>query len=134
MNSPRHDQTRPESKLEEAQLPSLKASILPDDFFKVDIRVGRVVSASLNEKARKPAYKMMIDFGPLGILGSSAQITEHYSPESLVGQLVVAVVNFPPKHVAGVRSEVLVLGADHPEQGIVIVRPTKDIAPGTPIA
>lgn len=115
-------------------LPHLKSTIQPEDFQKVDIRVGRVVSASLNEKARKPAYKLTIDFGPLGILASSAQITEHYSPESLVGKLVVAVVNFPPKHIAGFRSEVLVVGADHPKDGIILLQPTKPVAPGTPIA
>jgi tRNA-binding protein len=134
MTTPPHQRTPADTPSDVSELPHLKVPIQPSDFAKIDIRVGRVVSASLNEKARKPAYKLSIDFGPLGVLGSSAQITEHYSPENLIGQLVVAVVNFPPKHVAGFRSEVLVLGADHPTDGIILLQPTKPIAPGTPVA
>ena len=82
-----------------------------EDFQRLDIRVGRVEECGPLEKSRRPAYRMVIDFGEeLGRLQSSAQITEAYSPEELVGRLVLAVVNFPPRRVAGFRSEVLTLG------------------------
>ena len=81
-----------------------------ETFFEVDIRVGRVVAAALNPKARKPAYRMEVDFGPLGMRTSSAQLTALYTPEELIGRQVLAVVNFPPRRVAGVESQVLVLG------------------------
>ncbi len=82
-----------------------------DDFMKVDIRVGRVNSAVPLEKARRPAYRLKIDFGPeIGMKNSSAQITEAYTAEELEGKLILAVVNFPPKRIAGFKSEVLTLG------------------------
>ncbi len=86
-----------------------------DDFTKVDIRLGRVLAAEPLAGARKPAYKLRIDFGPiLGIKASSAQLTERYRPEELVGRLVLGVVNLPPRRVAGFNSETLTLGlADH---------------------
>ena len=112
----------------------LKPTIDFPDFLKVDMRVGRVLAASLNEKARKPALKMTIDFGPLGEKTSSAQIVKNYRPEDLVGKLIIAVVNFAPKNVAGVVSEVLVLGVDHPTQGVILLQPTMDTEPGTPVA
>src|SRR5947208_1396794 len=80
------------------------------DFERVDMRVGRVVEAEPFPEARKPAYKLRIDFGPLGMRRSSAQLTMHYRPEQLVGKLVVAVTNFPARQIGPVRSEVLVLG------------------------
>lgn len=122
------------SPLSRTDLSKTKDQITIIDFLKVDMRVGRVVKASLNEKARKPAYQMTIDFGPLGEKTTSAQIVKNYTPESLVGKLVIAVVNFPPKNVAGVKSEVLVLGVDHPEQGVVLLQPTMETEVGTPIA
>lgn len=81
------------------------------DFSKVEIRVGTIIEASINEKAIKKAYKLKIDFGPLGIKTSSAQITEEYNPEDLIGKQICAVMNFKPKQVASVMSEVLILGA-----------------------
>ncbi|MDP8905327.1 MAG: tRNA-binding protein [Chloroflexota bacterium] len=83
-----------------------------DDFARLDIRVGRIVEAAALPRARQPSYRLRIDFGPLGLRQSAAQLPETYpDPASLAGRLVVAVVNFPPRRVAGVRSDVLVLGA-----------------------
>jgi len=104
------------------------------DFTKVDVRVGRVVAAEPFPEARKPAYRLRIDFGPLGERRSSAQITKRYRAEELPGRLVVAVVNFPPKRIAGFASEVLVLGAMAAEDDVVLLAPDQDVAPGTRIA
>src|SRR5687768_7264555 len=92
-----------------------------DTFFEVDIRVGRVVAVVLNPRARKPAYRMEIDFGPLGMRTSSAQLTALYTPEELLGRQVLAVVNFPPRRVAGVESQVLVLGVSDADGAIVLL-------------
>lgn len=102
-----------------------------DDFQKIDVRVGRIVRAEDFPKARKPAYKLQIDFGPeLGIRHSSAQITELYTPEDLVGRLVVAVVNFPPRKIAGFSSEVLVLGVPSGEGHVELLTPGRDVPLG----
>lgn len=101
-----------------------------DDFQKVDIRAGVILEASVNEHAKIPAYKLVIDFGDeIGVKTSSAQITDYYTPEELVGKFIVAVVNFPPRQVAKVMSEVLVLGTDS-KGGIVLLSPDKEVAPG----
>jgi tRNA-binding protein len=101
-----------------------------DDFLKVDIRVGRIVSVEDFPEARKPAWKLRIDFGPeIGEKLSSAQIT-NYSREELEGSLVVAVVNFPPRQIGPVRSEVLVLGVPDEEGRVVLLRPTEDVPLG----
>jgi tRNA-binding protein len=101
-----------------------------DDFLKVDIRVGRIVSVEDFPEARKPAWKLRIDFGPeIGEKRSSAQIT-NYSREELEGSLVVAVVNFPPRQIGPVRSEVLVLGVPDEEGRVVLLRPTEDVPLG----
>ncbi|MGO9907635.1 MAG: tRNA-binding protein [Solirubrobacteraceae bacterium] len=103
-------------------------------FQAVDMRVGRVVSVEEFPEARVPAWKLTIDFGPeIGTKRSSAQIT-HYPPEALEGTLVVGVVNFPPRSIAGFASEVLVLGALDEAEGVVLLRPDKDAAPGSRIA
>ena len=94
-----------------------------DDFDKLDMRVGRVTSVEEFPEARNPAWKLEIDFGPeVGTKRSSAQIT-HYSKEQLLGRTVVAVVNFPPRRIAGFPSEVLVLGALDPDKGVVLLTP-----------
>jgi len=102
-----------------------------DDFLKVDVRVGRVVEAEEFPEARKPAYKMRIDFGPeIGVKKTSAQITKHYTPETLVGKLVMAVVNFPPRQIGPVMSEVLTLGVPDEEGEVVLLTPGKDVPIG----
>lgn len=99
------------------------ANIEFEDFLKVDIRAGTVVNAVLNRKARVPAYVLTVDFGALGLLTSSAQITDNYRPEELCGKQIVAVVNFPPKRVAGVKSAVLILGAISANNAVVLLEP-----------
>ena len=98
-----------------------------DDFAKVDIRVGRVVQVDDFPKARKPAYQLRIDFGELGIKTSSAQITKYYDKTGLVGKLVLAVVNFPPRQIANFFSEVLTLGVVLGDGDIVLVHPERDV-------
>lgn len=101
-----------------------------EDFAKLDIRVGTIVSANTFEKAKRPAYKLKIDFGEeIGIKKSSAQITECYRAEDLVGKQVLAVVNFPPRQIADFMSEVLVLGT-YSEQGVVLVTPDFNVKNG----
>ena len=105
-----------------------------DDFQKVDMRVGRVLAVDDFPEARRPAWKLEIDFGPeIGTKRSSAQI-KHYEREALEGRLVVAVVNFPPLRMGDFKSEVLVLGALDDEKGVVLLRPDDDVEPGDRIA
>ena len=97
-------------------------TIAYEDFARVDVRVGTVLGAAPNAGARKPSYVLEIDFGPgLGVRKSSAQLTENYAPEELVGRQVAAVVNFPPRQIAKVMSEVLVLGFPDAEGRVVLV-------------
>jgi tRNA-binding protein len=106
--------------------------VTPEEFFRTDIRVGLVVRAEENAKARKPAYKLWIDFGELGTRTSSAQLTDLYQAADLTGTLVLAVVNFPPRKVAGFSSEVLVLGVPADDgQAVALIRPDRSVAPGT---
>lgn len=103
-------------------------------FDQIDMRVGRVTACETFPEARKPSYKLTIDFGPLGTKRSSAQLTAYYTPEELVGRLIVAVINFPPRKIAGFPSEVLVLGV--PGEGItrrgtvVLLHPEREVEPG----
>jgi tRNA-binding protein len=103
------------------------------DFEKVDIRVGIVTDAKTFPEARRPAYRLWIDFGPLGVKRSSAQITAHYEPEALVGRHVIAVVNFPPRQIGPFVSDVLVLGAYDDAGEVVLLRPDSPVTPGARI-
>ena len=103
------------------------------DFEKVDMRVGVVTDAQSFPEARQPALKLTIDFGSLGVKRSSAQITEHYRPEDLLGRQVIAVVNFPPKQIGPFLSEVLVLGAYHERGRVMHLRPDLEVSPGARI-
>ncbi|MPN16085.1 putative chaperone CsaA [bioreactor metagenome] len=101
-----------------------------DDFMQLDIRVGEVIRAEVFEKAKKPAYKLWVDFGEaIGVKRSSAQITTLYTAESLSGRQVLGVVNFPPRQVADFISEVLVLGV-YAEQGVVLIQPDQPVQKG----
>jgi tRNA-binding protein len=103
------------------------------EFEKIQMRVGVVTEARTFPEARRPALRLWIDFGPLGIKRSSAQITAYYRPEDLVGRQVIAVVNFPPKQIGSFLSEVLVLGAYDATGQVVLLQPDRPVAPGAAI-
>ena len=105
-----------------------------EDFRKVDIRVGTVLSVKNNEKARQPALVLEVDFGGnIGVKSSSAKITHYYNSDNLVGKQIIAVCNFPTKNIAGVESEVLVLGAMEKDGKVVLIHPSKKVANGLEI-
>lgn len=104
-----------------------------EDFEKIDIRSGTIVTAEAFPQARKPAYRLTIDFGPLGIKRSSAQITDHYTPGELPGRQVVAVVNFPPRQIANFFSECLVLGVYDENKQVILLQPDKPVKNGQQI-
>ncbi|UZD89909.1 tRNA-binding protein [Cognatishimia activa] len=107
------------------------AEITFDDFLNVDIRSGKIVEAQPYPEARKPAIKLWVDFGEeLGVKKSSAQITKHYTPETLIGKQVIAVVNFPPRQIGKFMSEVLVLGLPDDEGEVVLLTSDKDVPMG----
>lgn len=100
-----------------------------EDFNKLDIRVGTIIKAEVNEKAKKPAYKLEVDLGELGIKKSSAQITDFYTPEDLIDKQILAVVNFPPRQIADITSEILVLGT-YSKGGVILITPDKKASNG----
>ena len=102
-----------------------------EEFTQFEIRTGTILEVNLNSKAIKPAYKLTIDFGPLGTKTSSAQITKNYSPEKLIGLQITAVVNFPVKHIAGVKSEVLVLGVCSQNKDVVLLTTLESVEDGS---
>src|SRR5699024_314976 len=103
-------------------------------FMKLDIRIGTIVKAASVPEARKPPIKFDIDSGSLGVKRSSAQITKRYQPEALIGRQVVAVVNFPPRRIAGFKSEVLVLGGIPGDEDVVLLQPDTSIPNGSPVS
>ncbi|HEV7369852.1 tRNA-binding protein [Arenibaculum sp.] len=109
----------------------MQQTISYEDFLKVDIRVGTITAVEPYPEARRPAYKLTVDFGPgIGVKRSSAQITVHYAPETLVGRQVAAVVNFPPKQIGKFMSEVLVLGFPDAEGAVVLIGPSHAVPNG----
>jgi len=125
-----------EYQSESPSLPPLLPTVEVEQFFACDLRVGVIRTASPLTKARKPAYRLEIDFGPaIGLKQSSAQLTKRYQPQDLIGKKIVAVVNFPPRRIAGFKSEVLVLGAvssDGSDVSLLSVDHS-DLPPGTKI-
>jgi len=105
-----------------------------NDFEKVEMRAGTILEVQPFPKAKKPAYKLLIDFGPYGILKSSAQITKHYTPETLTGRQIVAVINFPEKQIADFRSQCLVTGFADENGDIVLTALERKVPDGTKIA
>ena len=113
----------------------MKEQITYDIYDKVDIRVGTVISVKKNEKARKPSLVVEVDFGKdIGIKQSSAQITHYYNEENLVGRQVIAVCNFPEKNIAGIVSQVLILGSIDKEGKVVLVHPSQKVDNGLTVA
>lgn len=107
--------------------------ISAEEFDKVEVRVGTIIEVSINKKARKPAYKLKVDFGEeIGIKTSSAQITDLYSPDELIGTQAVFCVNLTPMHIGSVKSEVRILGSNS-EQGVVLLRPAEPVKNGDKI-
>lgn len=109
----------------------VEGTVTIEVFEQLEMRVGRVIAVEPFPEARKPAYKLEIDFGPLGSRRSSAQLTRLYRPDDLVGRLVIAVVNFPPRRVAGFVSEVLVLGVPDAENRVALLAPERDVPLGS---
>ena len=113
----------------------MKEQITYDDFDKIDIRVGTVISVKKNEKARKPSLVIEVDFGKeIGIKQSSAQITHYYNEENLKGKQVIGICNFPEKNIAGVVSQVLILGSIDNEGRVILLHPSKESDNGLPVA
>lgn len=123
-------ETEPETAPQEAPQP--KPEVTYDVFASLDIRVGRVVEVQPFPKARNPAYKIAVDLGALGIRWSSAQVTG-YAVDELVGTQVVCVVNFPPRNIAGFRSQVLILGVEDDSGRVILLTPRSDVPKGHPI-
>ena len=113
----------------------MKEQIIYEDYQKIDIKIGTVISLNKNEKARKPSLILEVDFGKeIGIKKSSAQITHYYNKENLVGKQIIGVCNFPKKNIAGIESEFLVLGAIEKDGKVVLVHPSQKVENGLEIA
>ena len=113
----------------------MKEEITYNDFDKIDIRIGTILSINKNEKARKPSLVLEVDFGEeIGVKKSSAQITHYYNQENLIGKQVIGVCNFPEKNIAGVVSQVLILGSIDKEGKVILVHPSQKSENGLPIA
>ncbi len=112
----------------------MRAKINWEDFEKLDIRMGTVLSAKEFPRAKKPAYQLTIDFGEAGVLNSSAQITELYTPEILIGQQVVAIINFPEKQIANFFSQCLVLGVYNTEGKVILLQPEREVPNGAAVS
>ena len=113
----------------------MKEQITYNDFDKIDIRVGTVISVKKNEKARKPSLVIEVDFGKeIGIKQSSAQITHYYNEENLKGKQVVGICNFPEKNIAGIVSQVLILGSKDKEGKVILLHPSQESENGLPVA
>ena len=113
----------------------MKEQITYDNFDKIDIRVGTVISVKKNEKARKPSLVVEVDFGEeIGIKQSSAQITHYYNEEKLKGKQIIAICNFPEKNIAGIISQVLILGSIDKEGKVILVHPSQESENGLPVA
>ncbi|OBX23068.1 MULTISPECIES: tRNA-binding protein [Bizionia] len=112
----------------------MKNTLTWDEFSKVDMRVGTIVSAEIFKEVKNPAYKLLVDFGPLGKLKTSAQITNLYDAKSLIGKQVIAVVNFPPKQIANMMSECLILGGLGENKDVVLLQLERMMPNGTKIA
>lgn len=111
------------------------ATISWQDFEQVDLRVGTIVTAEVFEEARQPAYILHIDFGPdIGVLKSSAQITDLYQPDALVGQQVIGVVNFPPKQIGPIQSQCLITGFPQTDGSVVLIQPERAVENGSKLA
>ncbi len=113
----------------------MKKEITYEDFEKIQIATGTILEASVNEKAKKPAYVLKIDFGnKIGVKTSSAQITNYYKTNELINKQVMAICNFPPRNIAGINSEVLILGAIEQDGKVVLFHPSQKVKNGLPIA
>lgn len=113
----------------------MKKEITYEDFEKIQIATGTILEASVNEKAKKPAYVLKIDFGnKIGVKTSSAQITNYYKTNELINKQVMAICNFPPRNIAGINSEVLILGAIEQDGKVVLFHPSQKVRNGLPIA
>ncbi|WP_431128166.1 tRNA-binding protein [Flagellimonas flava] len=104
-----------------------------NDFVKIEMRIGTVITCEVFKEARKPAYKMIVDFGDFGFRKTSAQITDLYRPENVIGKQVVAVMNFPPKQIANFISECLILGGVGENNEVTLIQPEREIQNGTKI-
>ena len=110
-----------------------KNTLTWSDFEKIEMRIGTILSAEIFEEVKKPAYKIIVDFGPLGSRKTSAQLTALYKPEELIGKQVVAVVNFPPKQIANMMSECLILGGLGENRDVTLIQPGEKVANGSRI-